>query len=105
MKQEQEFFEDPVVDRLMGVVMALAAEVYIIKDRERALEQVLADKGIIGSDAVRDLSRPPPLIQGISGEERDAFVSRIFESIVAGGEAMSAVDLDLVKTLTVRSHA
>jgi hypothetical protein len=104
MKQEQQFFEDPVVDRLMGIVMALAAEVYIIKDRERALEQVLADKGIIGSDAVESFQPASP-DQGISGKERDAFVSRIFEPIVAGGEAASAVDLDLVKTLTVRSHA
>jgi hypothetical protein len=104
MKREQQFFEDPVVDRLMGVVMALAAEVYIIKDRERALEQVLADKGIIGSDAVESF-KPASPDQESSGKERDAFVSRIFESIVAGGEAMSAVDLDLVEKLTARSHA
>jgi hypothetical protein len=104
MKREQQFFDDKVVDRLMGVVMALAAEVYILKDRERALEQLLVSKGVIGSDAV-EAFQPGSSGQAISGRERDEFVGRIFESIVEGGEAMSAVDLDLVSDLTTRSQA
>ena len=35
---EQTFFEDPAIDRLMGVTMALAAEVYVLRERLRALE-------------------------------------------------------------------
>jgi hypothetical protein len=100
MKREQQFFDDRVVDRLMGVVMALAAEVYILKDRERVLEQLLVSNGVIAHDAVESFPE-----QSISGKERDAFVGRIFESIVAGGEAMSAVDLELVSSLTNRPQA
>lgn len=36
---EQTFFADPAIDRLMGVTMALAAEVYLLRSRMRALER------------------------------------------------------------------
>ena len=42
---EQVFFDDPAVDRLMGVVMALASEHYVLKDRVTALERQLSAAG------------------------------------------------------------
>ena len=36
---EQTFFADPALDRLMGVTMALAAEVYMLRSRVRTLER------------------------------------------------------------------
>lgn len=36
---EQTFFADPAIDRLMGVTMALAAEVYMLRSRLRSLER------------------------------------------------------------------
>ena len=36
---EQTFFADPAIDRLMGVTMALAAEVYLLRSRLHALER------------------------------------------------------------------
>lgn len=35
---EQTFFQDPVLDRLMGVTMALAAEVHMLRERVSELE-------------------------------------------------------------------
>ena len=37
---EQTFFEDPALDRAFGVVMALATEVYVLRNRQRALERL-----------------------------------------------------------------
>ena len=48
---EQTFFEDPAIDRLMGVTMALAAEVYILRERLRALEGNGGDNAIAKEDA------------------------------------------------------
>ncbi|HKZ72700.1 MAG TPA: hypothetical protein VJ011_01480 [Steroidobacteraceae bacterium] len=45
-RPEQVFFDDPAVDRLMGVVMALATEHYVLRDRVRALEEQLAKAGL-----------------------------------------------------------
>jgi len=47
---EQQFFDDPALDRIFGVVMALATEVYVLRDRQRALEQMLAERGTIDLD-------------------------------------------------------
>ena len=38
---EQTFFEDPALDRAFGVVMALATEVYVLRNRQKALERLL----------------------------------------------------------------
>ena len=40
---EQTFFEDPALDRAFGVVMALATEVYVLRNRQRALERLLEE--------------------------------------------------------------
>lgn len=37
-RPEQTFFQDPVLDRLMGVTMALAAEVHVLRERVSELE-------------------------------------------------------------------
>ena len=46
-RTEQVFFDDPAIDRLMGVLMALASEHYVMRDRIAALERQLADSGHI----------------------------------------------------------
>ncbi len=50
------FFRDPAIDRLLGVVMELAQEVYTLRQKVGALEGAPADAGT---------------------EARDEFVSRV----------------------------
>lgn len=45
------FFSDPAVDRILGVVMELAEEVYALRERVRALEGGSAEAGTAGRDA------------------------------------------------------
>ncbi len=86
--KEQTFFNDPALDRLMGVVMSLAAEVYMLHDRNRTLEILLAQQGIISPTALEEF-QPDPQQRKQTLEERDAFVARILEPIVSGGKAVS----------------
>ena len=44
---EQVFFEDPAIDRLMGVVLALATEHYVLLDRVHMLERRLGAAGLV----------------------------------------------------------
>lgn len=44
-RPEQQFFADPVLDRLMAVTMTLAAEVYILRERIGDLECAMAGSG------------------------------------------------------------
>ena len=50
---EQTFFEDPALDRAFGVVMALATEVYVLRNRQRALERLLEEGGILEPGALK----------------------------------------------------
>jgi ATP-dependent protease HslVU (ClpYQ) ATPase subunit len=83
---EQTFFKDEAIDRLLGVVLQLAGEVYILKDRQQALEKLLAEKGIIFADEIENTAAK------IDANERDAFISRILEPILQGSLASSNVD-------------
>jgi hypothetical protein len=46
------FFEDPAVDKLFGVVLALSRENYVLADRVRVLEHLLESKGVVSRDEV-----------------------------------------------------
>jgi len=79
-RAEQTFFEDPAIDRVMGVVMALASEVYVLRDRVRALEAQLAESGTIDPDALR--AEPGPEEIAASAADRDAFVAHLMGNLL-----------------------
>lgn len=64
---------DEVSDRLLGLVTALAAEVWTTRDRLRLVESALARAGVaLDVDAVRDTAEQIAAMQA----DRDAFVAR-----------------------------
>ena len=78
--EEQTFFDDPAVDALLGVVMALAMEHYVLRDRLRAMEEQLVRAGQVDRSA---LAAPPPT-SARAGEQRDAaaFVEDLLRPIL-----------------------
>lgn len=82
---EQSFFADPALDRAMGVIMALATEVYVLRDRLRALEDELAARGLVPNEALD--AEPDPAALAASAPDRAAFVAHLLEPLL--GEAAS----------------
>ena len=82
---EQSFFADPALDRAMGVIMALATEVYVLRDRLRALESELAARGIVAKEALD--AEPGAAALADSAADRAAFVAHLLEPLL--GEAAS----------------
>jgi hypothetical protein len=68
-RPEQTFFDDPAVDGLMGVLMALATDHYVLRDRVRVLEQQLVQSGHIGAAA---LTAPPSRASSAAAQEEAA---------------------------------
>ena len=97
--KEQTFFKDPAIDRLMGMVMALAAEVYILRDRNGALEELLEGSGALQPGAIDNL-QPDPARRAAMSAERDAFIARIMEPLTSGGQSPASVNEELVAQLT-----
>ena len=44
---EQSYFQDPAIDRVLGMVFTLAAEVQVLRDRLQSIEYLLDAKGTI----------------------------------------------------------
>jgi hypothetical protein len=51
-RAEQQFFADPAIDSLMGSLMALATEHYVLRNRYDALEQELARAGVLDIESL-----------------------------------------------------
>jgi hypothetical protein len=70
------FFPDPNVDRVLGVVMELASELYVLRDRVRTLEQLLEQKGVLSADELRAFE-PSAEERAARLADRDALIARI----------------------------
>ena len=79
-RPEQRFFDDPALDRLMGVVWALATEVYVLRDRQQVLEETLAASGTINRAALDAEADPRELMD--KAADRDAFVAHLMDNLM-----------------------
>ena len=77
---EQTFFEDTALDRAFGVVMALAAEVYVQRDRIRALERLLERNGVL--DRTELDAEPSPEELAADEADRRAFTAGLLENLL-----------------------
>ena len=76
----QVYFDDEALDRAVGMVMTLAAELYIIRDRFTVLEQILAAKGIV-DPAEFDAYEPGPETRRADAIDRDAFAASLLQHV------------------------
>jgi hypothetical protein len=76
----QTFFADPSVDRLLAMTVALAAEVHILRDRNRALEGVLRARGLI-EEAEIEAWQPAPADQPALDAERERYVRSVLDPV------------------------
>ena len=74
------YFDDPVQDALVNMIMELAAQVWVNRERMAALEVVLEERGGLESDAVESY-RPSPERAARLRQERDRFVAGIMKEI------------------------
>lgn len=76
------FLDDPIVDKVMKVVMALAREAYVTRDRLALIEKKLDEKGVVYS-ADLDEFQPTDEEQAAINQRRDEFINSILEPLVA----------------------
>lgn len=88
---EQTFFPDPAVDRVMGVLFNLAAEVQVLRERNRVLEQVLIAKGVLAPDEVEGFRGSEAEEQTIA-RDRQEYVRHVLEPVL--GRAASRNDVE-----------
>lgn len=78
LKPEQVFFKDPAIDRLLAMVMTLAAELHVAKDRMATLEMLLETSGAIEAGALDGFA--PTAAQGEKLKaEREAYAAALMQ--------------------------
>lgn len=77
---EQTFFADPAIDRLVGMVFSLTAEVHVLRDRMQLLEDALAQRGLLDPAAL-DAMIPEGALEARIAADRAALVRHILEAL------------------------
>ena len=84
-RPEQTFFDDPALDRAFGVVMALATEVSVQRDRLRALERQLQEANVI---KIADLDQEPSDAERQADAlDREQFVEGLLINLLGSQQA------------------
>ena len=84
-RPEQTFFDDPALDRALGVVMALATEVYVQRDRLRALARQLQEANVI---KIADLDQEPSDAERQAAAlDREQFVEALLINLLGSQQA------------------
>jgi hypothetical protein len=79
---EQTFFRDPMLDRLMGMTIALAAEVYILRSRLHVLERMQQGPGL---ERVDDALSPEDA--DAQRKDAEAFVAHLLQPALGEQQA------------------
>ena len=75
-----QFTDDPMVDRLYGVTMALVAELAVTRTRLDTLERVLAGRGVMGEDAI-DQYRADEQAQEQRSQLQAQYLARVLRAL------------------------
>ncbi|MFC3228129.1 hypothetical protein ACFOGJ_12860 [Marinibaculum pumilum] len=100
------FAPDPNTDRLVSMLMALAGEVWVLRERLDTAERLLADSGALPAGAI-DAFRPAPDLAAEREAARAAYLDRILWIVSAakaeseGGETADSYQ-DVVDALAGR---
>ncbi len=92
---EQTFFADPSLDRAMAMIMTLAAELYVVKDRLHALEVLLRQRGAL-EDGALDRYEPDAAERARIEAERRAYVGALMQCVL-GEQASRGAPADLMQ--------
>lgn len=91
IQREQTFFPDTSIDRVMGLVFNLAAEVQVLRDRVRVLEHLLEAKHVLAPSEVDAFRGSDEQERAVVTDCRD-YVRHLLEPVL--GRAASRNDLE-----------
>ncbi|MGE0800098.1 MAG: hypothetical protein AB7G13_28985 [Lautropia sp.] len=89
-RPEQTFFRDPVLDRVLAMLTAVSAEVWVLRERQQRLEWALENAGITSERALRSFE-PTAEQNAALARDRDAFTAGLFENLLGRQMSKGAV--------------
>jgi predicted nucleic acid-binding Zn-ribbon protein len=74
------YFENPETDKLLAMVLALAEEVSVLRDRLDTIERLAQAKGLL-SQAEIDAYQPDEAAATEREQQREAYIARILQIV------------------------
>jgi hypothetical protein len=71
------FFDDPAVDQLLGIVLGLTQEISVLRDRVDTIERVMDDKGSVSRADIESYV-PDAEAQAERAQVRAEYLQRVF---------------------------
>ena len=101
--RKPQYFSDPAIDKLLAIVMTLAGELSVTRERLDTLERLLAREGILQQGALDQFEPDQNDLQERS-EARADYLERILRTVQmeleeATGEDMPRSEQDIIKHL------
>ncbi len=89
--EEPDWIHDLPMDNVVGAITALSAEVYILRERLKAMERELIKRDSLAADAVEN--HAPTEEERVADQaDLDAFVNRIWTEIMRDRRTVAKVD-------------
>ncbi len=95
---EPDFLEHLPMDNAVGAIMALSAELYMLRERLATLEAELADRKLVPEGAVENRVDPPDAAAA-KAQDLAAFTARILSELTRNRVPVSTIDPDVSRFL------
>lgn len=86
-----DYFDDPALDRLLSMLMALVGEVSVLRERFDTVERLLEAGAVLDRSAIEDYA-PDRAAGDERGLATKAYIARIMRALQQELEAMEAPD-------------
>lgn len=83
VQTEQQFFDDPVHDRLLAICMTLASELWVTRSRLMDVESLLQNKGVITKEQLEKMAGEQP-------QQRQAALDAFADGVMAALQGKQA---------------
>ena len=102
--KKPQYFSDPAIDKLLSIVMSLAGELSVTRERLNTLERLLEKEGVLPRSGV-DNFQPDRQEARERSEERAAYLERVLRTVQmeleeATGKDMPRSEQDIIKHLS-----
>lgn len=98
-----QYFSDPATDKLLNMVLTLAGELSVARDRLDTLERLLDERGVLDQASV-DAYKPDSQAAAQRSQRRAAYLERVMRTVQMELEQISDADtpasrLDVIKQM------
>ncbi len=89
------FFEDPAVERVMNITMAIGMELAVMRERMDSIERLLDEKGVVSREDINSYTPKNKQIETERQQWHSEYISRILRIIQQEMEQMANPDKTL----------